>query len=234
MTSGSSNHRGVADSTPHRFHGPGTFDSDKEEGKLYQIKFPVWKDLANITTDVDKKHLLIASLESTTFQLLYTLVQPENFSELMCQDLVTRLQDHFAPRKFKEFERAKLFLARQKESENVKEFLTRLRSIIATCEYETETNAGNCSLLTAFIVGLHDSRIRAHLVIEKDLTLDTALRLAQSHLKAKTEPLLLDRPDRNALHVDKVKAGSHKQRSAKLALRERSKERSCGAPKCVT
>ncbi|XP_040063691.1 uncharacterized protein LOC120838024 [Ixodes scapularis] len=205
MTSSSSNGRDVGDSSTHRFHGPGTFDSDKEEWKLYQIRFQACLDVAKITADVDKKNLLIASLGSTTFQLLYTLVQPQNFSELTYQDLVTRLQDHFAPRKFKEFERARLFSARQEESENVKEFLARLRSIIATCEYETETNARNCSLLTAFIVGLHDSRIRARLVMEKDLTLDTALRLAESYLRAETESLQLNRPDQNALHVDKVK-----------------------------
>ncbi|XP_040075336.1 uncharacterized protein LOC120847574 [Ixodes scapularis] len=205
MTSGISNDRDVGDSSTHRFHGPETFDSNKEDWKLYQIRFQACLDVAKITTDVDKTNLLISSLGSATFELLYTLVQLQNFSELTYQDLVSRLQDHFAPRKFEEFEQAKLFSACQEESENAKEFLARLRSIIATCEYETETNARNCSLLTAFIVGLHASRIQARLVMEKGLTLDTALRLAESYLRAETESLQFNRPDQNAQHVDKVK-----------------------------
>lgn len=75
---------------------------------------------------------------------------------------------------------SELFSERQEGSGDAKDFLERLRPIIATFKIETATNLKSCSHLTAFIAGLHDSRIWGRLVMERDLTLDTALLLAES------------------------------------------------------
>lgn len=169
---------------PHHFHGPGTFDADKEDWKLYQIRFQACLDVAKVTADADKRNLLIASIGPETFKLLYSLIQPRSILDVPYQELLQKLEEHFAPKKFKEFERARLFSARQEENETVKDFITRLRSILTNCDYESEADARSCSLLTAFIVGLRDTHVRAHLVLEKDLTLDVALRWAESTLTA--------------------------------------------------
>ncbi|XP_042142995.1 uncharacterized protein LOC121833629 [Ixodes scapularis] len=195
----------MVENQTHRFHSPGTFDAEKENWKLYQIRFQACLDVAKITAEADKRNLLIASIGPKTFKLLYSLIQPQSFLETPYQELLKKLEEHFAPKKFKEFERAKLFSARQEENETIKDFITRLRSILINCDYESEADARSSSLLTAFIVGLRDTRVRARLVLEKDLTLDVALRLAESTLTAEAESRRLDRGDHAALLVEKVK-----------------------------
>lgn len=179
------------ESATHRFHGPGTFDPTKEDWKLYKIRFQASLDVARIATDDDKRNLFIASLGPDTFKLLYSLVQPREVTEVSFVDLIKKLDDFYAPKRFKEFERATLFSTKQSETESVTEFLTRLRAIISNCEYETESDIRASSLLTAFIVGLRDQRLRARMVLEKDLTIDTALKLSESILSAEHESRLL-------------------------------------------
>lgn len=94
----------------HRFLGPGTFDSDKEDCKLYQIRFQACLGVAKITVDADK-NLWIASTGPETFKLLYSLIQSRSFLDTPYLELLGKLE-HFVPKKFKEFERAKLFSAR--------------------------------------------------------------------------------------------------------------------------
>lgn len=176
----------------HRFEKPGIFDPEKDEWKLYCIRFRAALQVARVTSEVDKRSLLIASLDAAVFKRLYHLVQPRDITDVSFEDLVKALDETYAPKRFKEFERAKLFSSRQEENESVKDFLNRLRAIVATCEYETESDLRSCSLLTAFIVGLRDQRIRAKLVLEKTLTIEVALRLAESSLAAEAGSRHLD------------------------------------------
>lgn len=194
------------ESSTHRFHGPGIFDPAREDWKLYKIRFQASLDVARIVVDTDRRNLLIASLGPDTFKLLYSLVQPRDVTEVSFGDLVRKLDEFYAPKRFKEFERAKLFSTKQMETESVAEFLTILRAIISNCEYESETDIRASSLLTAFIVGLHDQRLRARLVLEKDLTIDTALRLSESVLSAELESRQLEagRTSNNSASVVKV------------------------------
>lgn len=93
----------------------------------------------------------------------------------------------------------------------MKDLLAGLRYSFATCEYETGTNARSCSILTPFFVGLHERRTRARLVIERDLTLDTVLLLAETYLRAEAESRQLNCPDKNVLHIERVKHPSSGQ-----------------------
>ncbi|XP_064483037.1 uncharacterized protein K02A2.6-like [Ornithodoros turicata] len=107
--------------------------------------------------------------------------------EVSSSDIMAKLSKHYTPKRFKEFERFKLFSSRQEENESVKDFVERLSAIVGRCEYEGERDTRACSLLTAFIVGLQDPRVRARLVLEKELTLESAIRLTESSLAAEAE-----------------------------------------------
>ncbi|KAG0410352.1 hypothetical protein HPB47_012525 [Ixodes persulcatus] len=65
-----------ATSNVFRFMGPGSFDPEKEDWNLYQIRFQASLDIAGTTDDAKKRNFLIASLGSETFKLLHSLVQP--------------------------------------------------------------------------------------------------------------------------------------------------------------
>ncbi|XP_064475579.1 uncharacterized protein LOC135389462 [Ornithodoros turicata] len=170
-----------------RFRSPGTFDPDKEDWNLYEIRFLAAIRVARVTDDADKSGLLISSLSPAVFKPLYNLLQPRNIMEVPFKDLTATLSDHFTLKRFKEFERYKLFSNRQEDGESVKDFVERLLAIISRCEYEGESDVRACSLMTAFIVGLRDQRIRARLVLEKTLTMDTAIWLTESFLAAEAE-----------------------------------------------
>ncbi|XP_064462764.1 uncharacterized protein LOC135373597 [Ornithodoros turicata] len=129
---------------------------------------------------MDKRGILISSLDAAVLKRLYHLLQPRDVTDVPFEDVVKTLDEHFAP---KRFERAKLFSTRQEENEPVKDFLNRLRAIHATFEYETEADIRACSSDS-----LHSRHTRsaysAKLVLEKNLTIEIALRLAGSSLAA--------------------------------------------------
>ncbi|XP_064469808.1 uncharacterized protein K02A2.6-like [Ornithodoros turicata] len=175
------------DDNSRRFRSPGIFDPAKEDWNMYQVRFEAALRVARVTEEEDKTNLLITSLTPEVFKHLYNLVQPRDILSVAYSELTRKLAEHYTPKKFKEFERWKLFSTRQNESESVKDFLERLSAIIPHCEYEAETDVRACSLLTAFIVGLHDPRIRARLVLEKGLTLETATNMADKTLTAEAE-----------------------------------------------
>ncbi|XP_064462712.1 uncharacterized protein K02A2.6-like [Ornithodoros turicata] len=168
-------------------------EPEREDWGLYQIRLQACLDVSGIVSEVDRRNTLIALLGAETFKVLHSLVQPQNITDVSFADLLKKLDEHFSPKRFKEFERAKLFSAHQEEHETPTAFLARLRSIIAFCGYEQETDPRACSLLTAFIVGLRDQRIRARLVQEVDLDVNKALRISESCLKAEQESRQLDR-----------------------------------------
>lgn len=149
------------------FRGPGTFDPSTEAWNLYQVRFEAALRVARITTDQDKSSLLISSLSPAVFRRLYHSLQPRNLAEVPFRELVEKMSAHYTPKTFKEFERLKLFSTRQQEEQTVRDYMERLSAIISRCEYEGETDLRACSLLTAFIVGLRDERLRARLVLEK-------------------------------------------------------------------
>lgn len=175
-----------------RFKSPGTFDPAKEEWNLYQVRFEAALRVARVSDDTDKSSLLISSLSPEVFRRLYHSVLPRGIVEVPFKDLLAQLSDHYTPKTFKEFERLKLFSTRQEDQESVKDFVERLSTIVNRCDYDAETDTRGCSLLTAFIVGLRDERVRAKLVLEKNLSLDTAVRLAESCLAAEAESRMLD------------------------------------------
>lgn len=154
---------------------------------MYKVRFEAALRVARVTEDEDKTNLLITSLTPEVFKHLYNLLQPRDVLSVAYSELTNKLAVHYTPKKFKEFERWKLFSTRQGESESVKDFVERLSAIVAHCDYEAEADVRACSLLTAFIVGLHDSRIRARLVLEKDLTLEVAANMAENALTAEAE-----------------------------------------------
>lgn len=186
------------------FRGPGTFDPSTEAWNLYQVRFEAALRVARITTDQDKSSLLISSLSPAVFRRLYHSLQPRNLAEVPFRELVEKMSAHYTPKTFKEFERLKLFSTRQQEEQTVRDYMERLSAIISRCEYEGETDLRACSLLTAFIVGLRDERLRARLVLEKNLTIDSALRLAEGCLAAASESRQLHSD--NSVHLLKPDA----------------------------
>ncbi|XP_064479228.1 uncharacterized protein LOC135392449 [Ornithodoros turicata] len=191
-TPGTSPQLDSAPTTASRFIGPGPFDPENEDWGLYQIRLQACLDVSGIVSDVDKRNTLIALLGQGTFKILYSLVQPNKITEVPFVDLLKKLDAHFPPKRLKEFERAKLFSAHQEEHETPTTFLARLRSIISFCQYEKESDPRACFLLTAFIVGLRDQRIRARLVQETDLDINKALNISESCLRAEQESRQLD------------------------------------------
>lgn len=101
---------------------------------------------------------MIALLEADTFKVLHSFIQLPQISDVPFQDLLKKPDEHFLPERFKESERAKSFSAHQEEHKS-SSFLARLRTI-AFCEYEREIDPCACSLLTAFIAGLRDQRLK--------------------------------------------------------------------------
>ncbi|XP_064464136.1 uncharacterized protein K02A2.6-like [Ornithodoros turicata] len=163
------------------------FDPSKEEWNMFQVRFLAAIRVGRVTADADKRDLLISSLSPEVFKRLYNLLQPKDVMEVSSSDIMAKLSEHYTPKRFKEFERFKLFSSRQEENESVKDFVERHSAIVGRCEYEGERDTRACSLLTAFIVGLRDPRVRARLVLEKVLTLESAIRLAESSLAAEAE-----------------------------------------------
>lgn len=143
------------------------FDPAKEQWDMYHIRFEAARRVAQVTENVDELNLLVMSLIPEVFRHLYDLLQSRD----ILSAVYFNLSNTTLPRSLKNV-RDRSFLTRQGESESVEDFVERLSAIVPHCE--AETNVRVCSLLTVFIVRLYDSQICACLVLENDLTLETA------------------------------------------------------------
>ncbi|XP_062704249.1 uncharacterized protein K02A2.6-like [Aedes albopictus] len=119
-----------------------------------------------------KVAFLLTHLGMDTYAILKKLLQPVNPSTKTYAELVAALKKHFRPDVNKVSERYRFHQADQNAGQVVSEYVVELKALAEKCEFgDFLTEA----LRDRFVFGIYDSRLRTHLLKQKNLTFDKAV-----------------------------------------------------------
>ncbi|XP_037518323.1 uncharacterized protein LOC119395102 [Rhipicephalus sanguineus] len=159
---------------------------------------------ANDIMDASKKRAyLLTSCGEQAYDVVCTLVQPKQPSQVSYEDIVEMLKAHFVLQPSEVFCRARFQRRDQRHDETVSDYVTALKKQAADCHFGTsEDDAVNSTmprldvmLRDRFVCGLWNEQVQQRLFAEKDLTFkgafDIALRAenaVEDQKNVKTEP----------------------------------------------
>lgn len=133
--------------------------------------------LANDVTEVRKDSLFLTLLGSEGYALLRNLCTPDLPSSKSFETLLTLMKEHLQPKPSVIMERYKFKECRQKDSENIRQFVTNLKKLSTYCEFGTNLNY---HVRDQFVWGLRSDAIKQKLLGEKDLSCSRAIEFAQA------------------------------------------------------
>ena len=103
--------------------------------------------------------------------------------------VIQKFEDYCSPKKNTTFERYVFFSRKQKESEPFEQWLTELKMLANSCEFETLRDS---LIKDAIVLGVHDVHVKDRLLREKDLKLDRAIEVCKASETSKLQLKELD------------------------------------------
>ena len=119
------------------------------------------------------------------YGLLCSLTNPREPADQSYKELQRTLCDHLAPRPTKTLKRYLFCKTVQSDGESVSQFVTTLRHTATECQFTAEEYTSR--LCDQFVVGVNCKEVMEKLLLEQDLTLENAVRIATNAEKAAKE-----------------------------------------------
>ncbi|XP_017462560.1 PREDICTED: uncharacterized protein LOC108355940, partial [Rhagoletis zephyria] len=149
-----------------------SFDPNVEQWQTYMERMEQLFIAANVTTEIQKKSLLIKYIGPITYRLLRDLCQPTQ--------TVKHLTDHFTPALVVFKERRTFYAAHKGQGETAVEWHAKIRRLAVNCEF---TSMLESKLIDKFVTEM-EGKVFDRLCEEgRGLTLSKALEIAQRYEK---------------------------------------------------
>ena len=132
---------------------------------------------ANDVAENKRVSIFLSSVGGKIYSLLRDLLALEKPSTKTLDELFTALKTHFTPQPIVIAKRFYFHKRNQAANESIADYLAALRQLATHCAF---ANFLHDALRDRLVCGLHSSAIQRRLLSEKDLTLTTALKVAQS------------------------------------------------------
>ena len=136
--------------------------------------------------------IFLSSVGGKMYSLLRDLLATVKPSEKQLEGLFAALKTHYEPQPLIIAERFYFYKRNQAANESIAEYLAALRQLTTHCAF---ANFLNDALRDRLACGLRNTTIQKRLLSEKDLTLDTAVHLAQSMEAAEANVTKLQNDD---------------------------------------
>ena len=132
---------------------------------------------ANDVAENKRVAIFLSSVGGKTYSLSRDLLAPDKPSTKSLDELFVALKTHYAPQPIVIAERFYFHKRNQTVNESIADYLAALRQLATHCAFG---NFLDDALRDRLVCGLRSSAIQKRLLSEKDLTLTTAVKLAQS------------------------------------------------------
>ena len=153
------------------------FQPDSETISAYLERVQLFFDVNGIEEDKKKVPVFLNTVGSRTYALLRDLLAPAKPAEKKFEDLQKVLTEHFEPKPIVIAERFYFHQRTQGPNESVLEYITELRRLATHCEFGDFLQE---ALRDRLVCGLRSTAAQKSLLSEENLTLEKAIRLAQS------------------------------------------------------
>ena len=140
------------------------------------------------------------------------------------------LTGHYSPRPTEVMQRFRFNSRARKEGESVAEYVAELRKLAEFCNYGDSLNN---MLRDRLVWGMRDAGIQKKLLSEPDLTLDRAIRIAQSTETAEQNLKEMDSEAHKAIHyMSKKQYNGKRGESSAIKREDRGNERDYRCFRC--
>jgi len=158
-----------------------------------------------------KVAVFLSAIGSKTYSLLRNLLAPTPPKDKDFDELVSTLKGHFEPKPLIIAERFNFHRRQQAKGESVAEYISELRKLTLHCEFGSYLNE---ALRDRFVCGLRSEATQKKLLAEAELTLQKAVKIAQSMEMAAAKARQLQSPNsatESSLEVGKLFVASPRQ-----------------------
>ncbi|XP_040360123.1 uncharacterized protein K02A2.6-like [Ixodes scapularis] len=153
------------------------FDDGKDKWASYTIRIESYIEGNEIKEDAKKRALLVSALGSRTIEVLSGRCAPRKVSELTYKEVVTILEDFYAPPPNEIAESFKFYHRTQKEGESAQEFIVQLRRIADKCNFG---NMLDRMIRDRIVCGIRDTDVQKLLLAQPKLTLQETERIVRA------------------------------------------------------
>jgi len=153
------------------------FKPGKESWSTYTERLRHYFLANGVTEESKKRSILLAVCGSATFQLIQNLTEAGAMDTMPYNDLVALVKDYYEPPPSPIVQRYKFNTRDRAPGETIAAYIAALRELSVHCKYGTALSE---MLRDRLVCGVNHDTIQKRLLSEKDLTFDTAMKLAQS------------------------------------------------------
>eukprot|EP00731_Ephydatia_muelleri_P024869 Em0016g1140a len=132
---------------------------------------------ANGVSDASKKRsVLLSTIGPKAYQTLASLVAPETPGGKTYDELIKLMAEHLSPKPPVIVQRYRFHSRVRQLGESVSVYVTQLKELARKCEFG---DALNDMLRDRLVCGINDERVQKRLLVEVNLTFDSALKISQ-------------------------------------------------------
>lgn len=138
-----------------------------EDFALYKLRLGHFLSLNKITDGKEKIDVLASFGGADLFKSLHSLVQPNGIENFTYDQLITKLENHFAPKRNEIAESFKFNKRNQKPGETIAEYVIELKSMAQSCNFGEFLDR---ALRDRFICGVYNESIQRKLFNDSSVT----------------------------------------------------------------
>ncbi|KRY52595.1 Transposon Tf2-9 polyprotein [Trichinella britovi] len=193
--------------------------SNPKEWNSYASRLMFYLEANKVSADADKRAVLLSSCGSALFKLVESLLSPAKPVERSFDEIISVLNDHFAPQPSEIVNRHIFYQRKQRPGETVAEFIADLRRLAQGCNFvDLET-----MLRDRLVCGLRDEAVQLRLFAKKVLTFQMAQEEALS-----AEAACKHASDIRTVNVDSSAPNIHHMSSKRQTYKQANVCASCG------
>ncbi|KRX72206.1 hypothetical protein T06_255, partial [Trichinella sp. T6] len=193
--------------------------SNPKEWNSYASRLMFYLEANKVSADADKRAVLLSSCGSALFKLVKSLLSPAKPVERSFDEIISVLNDHFAPQPSEIVNRHIFHQRKQRPGETVAEFIADLRRLAQGCNFvDLET-----MLRDRLVCGLRDEAVQLRLFAKKVLTFQMAQEEALS-----AEAACKHACEIRAVNVDSSAPNIHHMSSKRQTYKQANVCASCG------
>lgn len=190
------------------------FDAINSIWPIYKRRMDNYFIANEITDNKRKRAILLNLLNEETYQLVFNLCLPIEPEKKSYSDLINLIDKHFKPTVSIFAARYKFYNAKKEESESSREWIARLRSLAAACDFEATFL--QIVLRDVFIIGYNPGAVQDRLLeegVETKLEKVVAVALAKSVTKPMELSLSMVKQEPPEVHYVGPGAAEERRRS---------------------
>lgn len=182
-----------------------------ENWKRWHQKFDIFMEATEKNTKPVKQQVSIflnlIGDEALGVYNTFSFETPEEKNDI--NEVIKRFEDFCKPRKNIVFDRYKFFSRSQGSTETVDAFVTELKHLASSCEFQSQTES---LIRDRLVLGIADKAVQERLLREPDLSLEKAVNFCRATEVSKAQMKELQGDTTNAIQRTRDARTSHKEK----------------------